>query len=371
MDEKLLENRKNGAGAPKFNLKEAKMTSAIEEAINKVDAKDWYRAATCKSNAAADSMMRKITDERKKIGRAIALYYFGFETPEVLDSLKKSGVLQDWSERDEYSQHRGSKFQIDSYKMERDIKDKWRHASSEDDFNYEMPDFDEFLDRTEINDIRSIMEEEIKDLPSFKQAVEKNPEAFENKKFGNRVWHKNHLLSDYENQKKNLESSRDYYLNSFRAKTNFSGKVVFNYLPLDVAEDEINKDPELKEYIAGQFEQGSGFGRDSDHIVPAPVMDYLNYKQAIKQFFEEEFGIKLKMPQYFNSYNVSRLWEYADDDSAWRAGDLRNDPMFKYLVTVSRQGITFTDAGAHKMWYDFSKQIADAMGFTFNCKESF
>ena len=49
------------------------------------------------------------------------------------------------------------------------------------------------------------MSEEIKDLPSFKQAVEKNPEVFENKKFGNQVWNKSHLWSDYENQKKNLE----------------------------------------------------------------------------------------------------------------------------------------------------------------------
>lgn len=369
MNKRLLENRKNGANAPAFNLREAKIESKIQDALDKVDEKDWYRAATCKSEALASSMMRKITDERKKIGRAIALLYFGFDVPEVTEPLKNAGLLS--GEKHDWGEGRGGARYNNLYRYQRDLHNKWGSDNATDaDFEGDFKPYEEF-DSEDVKDLMEMMEEEILDLPSFKAAKEKNPEAFENKKLSKHLYSEANFKDTFDKEMKNLAQSRDYYHNSYDSKKAFGGKEVFKYYLMDDAKKDLREDQELLDYVAKEFEQGSGFGNDSDHIVPRPVMEYLHYKSAIKEFFERDFGIKLVMPQYFNNYNVERIWEYADDDSAWKAGDLRNDPMFSTLLIVSRKGITFRDSGARKMWYDFSKQIAEAMGLPFNCKEHF
>lgn len=369
MDNRLLENRKNGANAPAFNLREAKIESKIQDALNKVDEKDWYRAATCKSGALASSMMRKITDERKKIGRAIALLYFGFDVPEVTEPLVNAGVLS--SDKKKRWETRGGKRYENLYKYTRDMVNKWSNDNTTDtDFEGDFKSYEEF-DSEDIKDLTEMMKEEIQDLPSFKAAVEKNPEIFKDKELSKNLYSEVTFKDTFNKEMKNLARDRDYYHNSYDSKKAFGGKEVFKYYLMDDAKKDLREDQELLDYVAKEFEQGSGFGSDSDHIVPRPVMEYLHYKSAIKEFFERDFGIKLLMPQYFNNYNVERLWEYADDESAWKAGDLRNDPMFSTLLIVSRKGITFRDSGARKMWYDFSKQIAEAMGLPFNCKEKF
>ena len=58
-------------------LREAEGQLTVEEALKKADKKDWDRALANYSNAQIESMFNKITDPRKKIGRAIAFYAVG------------------------------------------------------------------------------------------------------------------------------------------------------------------------------------------------------------------------------------------------------------------------------------------------------
>jgi len=55
-------------------LREAEGLFTVEEALKKADKKDWDRALAHYSEAQVESMFNKITDPRKRIGRAIAFY---------------------------------------------------------------------------------------------------------------------------------------------------------------------------------------------------------------------------------------------------------------------------------------------------------
>ena len=55
-------------------LREAEGQFTVEEALKKADKKDWDRALANYSDAQIESMFNKITDPRKKIGRAIAFW---------------------------------------------------------------------------------------------------------------------------------------------------------------------------------------------------------------------------------------------------------------------------------------------------------
>ena len=381
----------------KSNLKEAVFSDDIQKIVNMISEKDWYRAATVKSTARLDSTMDKVTDPKKLIGRTAALFLL-----KVIDSKKAEVYLKDnfdaiaykvdntaWG-RDEngVSVTRDGKrsdefrkkypYGYPGFRAYDDIKDKG------DDYNRieaflaaEFPEYSETDIEPEDFVVTALMDidwEELKDLPSLKSAIEKFPEVAQKAKsvFGS-SW-KDVYKKWYDDNKVRWDDDQEYYGKKLDAKKAFGGQKIFEYI-LDadaIVNSEVSKDYPLErilELIQGTC-SGSDLSHDSDHIIPPPMLQYMQYKSNFVEWLKAK-GIKVHAPRYWNSYHYNDEFEYADDDSAWNAGALRNDPVFQKLVKVTRSGVSFTRAGAYKYWYDCTKDIAEHYGFEFGCKEIF
>ena len=98
-------------------------------------------------------------------------------------------------------------------------------------------------------------------------------------------------------------------------------------------------------------------------------MAIYEYAKNFAMWLEETYDVKVTPPRYFNSYHIKDEFKFVDDDSAWNAGALRKEPLFQHLLKVTRTGISFTSNGASKLWYDFTKDIAEALSLPFSAKE--
>ena len=381
----------------KSNLKEAVFSDDIQKIVNMISEKDWYRAATVKSSARLDSTMDKVTDPKKLIGRTAALFLL-----KVIDSEKAEMYLKDnfdaiaykvdntaWGRdengvsitRDEKRADAFCKKYPHGYSGFRDYDDV---VGRDDDYvkieaflAAEFPEYSETDVEPEDFVVTTLMDidwEELKDLPSLKSAIEKFPEVAQKAKsvFGS-SW-KDAYRKWYDDNKSRWDDDQEYYGKKLDAKKSFGGQKIFEYI-LDadaIVNSEVDKDYPLEkilELIQGTC-SGSDLSHDSDHIIPPPMLQYMRYKSNFVEWLKAK-GIKVRAPQYWNSYHYNDEFAYADDDSAWNAGALRNDPVFQKLVKVTRSGVSFTRAGAYKYWYDCTKDIAEHFGFEFGCKEIF
>ena len=349
-------------------LTEATVTPEVQQVINCITLKDWQRAYNTDHNRLIP-MMNKITDPKKKVGRAAALYLLKRLSSTDLANYIDEAILTSGSQDSRYDK---------LWKTVRDMEnDIWIGPNMTDEekdaiFSKNYPDYD--FSKIEdpdlvVDNLRDISYREMLALsPSFKTFEAEVGEPNLKRDFIGADDYEAYAKEYYDDQRSTWERRKDRYLALKGAKNAFAGKPVFTYIEIDEAVEASNADPELKEYFASSA-AGSSFGRDSDHISPRPIMEIYEYAKNFAMWLEETYNIKVKVPRYFNSYHVDDEFTFVDDDSAWEAGALRKEPLFQHLLKVTRTGITFTNNGAQKLWYDFTKDIADALGLPCTCKE--
>lgn len=356
-------------------LTEANLGAKVQEMLDSIDVKDWYRAATVDYNRIG-AMLKAIKDPKKYVGRVLALFFLGRIS--IVDVEK---YFKDVDEYKDYLTTQGmynGRYGAALKQMPKVWNDPGRFDSDEAEYEFykdEWQDFDleAFLASPEgaCNVINDITREELLECDTLIVAMDKYPEVAKlAQKF---KYTKASFEKDLNYHKDSYNSTRDRVIASYNAKSAFGGKRVFEYV-LDYKEvqQKLKYDPEDDELVQRALKSSDlDFYSDSDRIIPPPLMKFLSFKTNFAEWLKQNYDIDVSVPQYWNSYNRENEFEYLNDDSAWNAGALRKDPIFQNLLKVTRTGISFTRPGALKYWYDCATSFAEQQGYECNLKEKF
>lgn len=350
-------------------LNEAVVSPDVKQIIDCITLKDWQRAYNTKQSL-LPSMMNKITDPKKKVGRAAALFLLGrmkgTELSKYLDTAIYNSFASDETRADRI--YTGVRNYTNDYVWLPKMTDEEEDALYAKDF----PEYD--LSKIEdpdmvVTSLRDITYMEMLTLsPSFKTFEEEVGESNLKRDFIGIDDVDSFAREDFDYVRDQFNRRKERHIALKGARDAFGGQQVFTYLEIDEAVEATNADPELKEYFASSA-KSSSFSRDSDHISPRPIMEIYEYAKNFAMWLEETYDVKVTPPRYFNSYHIDKEFKFVDDDSAWNAGALRKEPLFQHLLKVTRTGISFTSNGASKLWHDFTKDIAEALHLPFSAKE--
>lgn len=350
-------------------LNEAIVSPDVKQIIDCITLKDWQRAYNTKQSL-LPSMMNKITDPKKKVSRAAALFLLNRVSATELSKYLDAAISGSFTSAETRADRifNGVRKYVNDYTWLPNMTDEEADALCAKDF----PEYD--LSKIEdpdmvITNLQDITYMEMLTLsPSFKAFEEEVGEPNLKRCFKGIDDVDSFAREDFDYSRDQFNRRKERHVALKGARDAFGGQQVFTYLEIDEAVEATNADPELKEYFASSA-KASSFSSDSDHISPRPIMEIYEYAKNFAMWLEETYDVKVTPPRYFNSYHVDKEFKFVDDDSAWNAGALRKEPLFQHLLKVTRTGILFTSNGASKLWHDFTKDIAEALHLPFSAKE--